>query len=663
MQSLYPLSDNDFKDPAKTPVHKLEITIGDGADTVDLCNFYGENYMKEVHYSKGQIEQTYEPIAASIEAIIDNTDGLFHPKNRQSPFYSYLKCGERIIFSAGFRIDGLDYLWQWFEGVISEISYDNIKKQITLRGFDFMQYLFDVKIPSLDNYWGESTLISTVEGQAAYDLPGASNGAYLAYLDGSPQYNEKHWAYDRDTNQIVFLPDYVPTADGVDNLQVYYFTDQIPENVIADLLVMAGRYPTQAAALCAMDYIATGKTISRVWFESGLNILTAIKKICERVDYQFYYKYDNTPVFKPIQDVDRWENRAFTFEKNLISEPEYIENTNEIKNHIIIEGERYSIHDEKYKILSGLDLMDNSVGDRHLKEFIIDQPYEIQELVHLNRDVIVPFYIPASMLDIKYVYFNLYFPGFQQSDYPDGVDEFYLPHYYATCKTFEVENGATGSAGFWVPHRIAGNGIGGGNYYWYRWFFKFDVSPFIGFKFATCQLEWVLSNIAKAGAGANTQIPLRLHGLANYGMLTKADWGMPTDYDFGNINAHDDTLQALYTKDIKTWAQNKLDAGIKALCFRMKGNIEHTDTSNANQYYTDNHQLNIKLEEDTDEEVSIYADNGPGFGASLGAYNSDQEDIDLTAQFSGTGRKRLKFSCNKTRRIDILIRIGLTLSN
>ena len=263
MQSLYPLSSTEFNDKAKQPVSQLEIFIE--CCPFDLCNFYGKNYMIEAHYSAGQQRTSYKPVAAQITAVIDNTDGLFHPKNTESPFNSYIKVGRKMIFSTGFKIDGLDYLWQWFEGVISNVRINTEERQIVITGLDYMEYLTEVELKSPDNYWGTSVTKSTVALQSVYSMPDACNGAYIAYLDGSPIYDEKQWVYDRDNNEFVFLPDYIP-GDGVDNLIIYYYTDQVPENVIADLLVTAGLYPDQAAALANMEYEATGKTIERVRF-------------------------------------------------------------------------------------------------------------------------------------------------------------------------------------------------------------------------------------------------------------------------------------------------------------------------------------------------------------------------------------------------------------
>ena len=69
----------------------------------------------------------------------------------------------------------------------------------------------------------------------------------------------------------------------------------------------------------------------------GESALTAIKMICERADYKFYFKYDGTPVFKPA--ADGAVVFAFTEEKHIASARNY-QDYSEIWNRIIIEGKK-----------------------------------------------------------------------------------------------------------------------------------------------------------------------------------------------------------------------------------------------------------------------------------------------------------------------------------
>lgn len=171
-----------------------------------------------------------------------------------------------------------------------------------------------------------------------YELPEASKGPYYVTLDGDPvQQGEEDegWFYEESTRRVFFDINKA-VENGEDNLVIYYFTAESPENVVADILVKATFYADRDAALAAMEYDATEITIDKVWFDTGKTLLSAIKQLCERCDYRFHFKYDGTPVFKPKAapgDV------SFTF-----TDPKHISSTHtyqdrkEIKNRIIIKG-------------------------------------------------------------------------------------------------------------------------------------------------------------------------------------------------------------------------------------------------------------------------------------------------------------------------------------
>jgi hypothetical protein len=169
-----------------------------------------------------------------------------------------------------------------------------------------------------------------------YELPVASKGPYYVTLDGDPVWQgeeDEGWYHEEDTRRVFF--DINKEVDnGTDNLVIYYFTAEAPEN--ADLLVKAGLYANRVAALAAMEYTATGITIDRIWFEPGSTCLDAVKKLCERCDYRFHFKYDGIPVFKPKPAP---EETAFTFtdQKHITSSRIY-QDWNEIRNKIVIKG-------------------------------------------------------------------------------------------------------------------------------------------------------------------------------------------------------------------------------------------------------------------------------------------------------------------------------------
>jgi len=140
-----------------------------------------------------------------------------------------------------------------------------------------------------------------------YSMPAGCNGPYYATLDDEPIWQGDAvkddgsgggWYYDENTNYFYF-DEKKSVLTGTANLKVYYYTDQSLDNVTADLLVAAGYYANRAAALAAMDYTPTGLTIPRVWFESDTSALAAVKLICERADYRFWFDEAGTPCFQP----------------------------------------------------------------------------------------------------------------------------------------------------------------------------------------------------------------------------------------------------------------------------------------------------------------------------------------------------------------------------
>lgn len=136
-----------------------------------------------------------------------------------------------------------------------------------------------------------------------YDMPPDCNGPYFVTLDGEPvgqgdQERDLGWHYDEATRSL-YLSEGMVVPNGIDNLRVYYYTDQVLDNIVADLLVWSHLYPSRAAALADMDYVATGVVLGRVWFDPASTALAAIAKLCERVDYRFWFDYDGKPCFRP----------------------------------------------------------------------------------------------------------------------------------------------------------------------------------------------------------------------------------------------------------------------------------------------------------------------------------------------------------------------------
>ena len=183
----------------------------------------------------------------------------------------------------------------------------------------------------------------------SYNMPAASKGVHYVELDyyddgnwlpvwpGRQIKGDEGWFYNHDNN-IFYFADGKQIEAGTANLKVYYYTATHPEDVVARILWFAGLYASEAAAKAAMEWDDPGFTVPQVWFDAGKSYLDAIKMLCERCDYRFYFKYDGTPVFKPVPSPKAPGNEDLDLEKQHISEPEYYEDRNEIRNRIVIEG-------------------------------------------------------------------------------------------------------------------------------------------------------------------------------------------------------------------------------------------------------------------------------------------------------------------------------------
>lgn len=164
--------------------------------------------------------------------------------------------------------------------------------------------IYDIGTAAATAQWDAISLKAiTAYANTVYALPDASNGPYYVTLDGEELWfgdpaSKKGWLYDEQT-RIFSFADGAKIPAGTNNLLVYYYTTQAPEDVVADILADAGLYADKATALAAMSYTATSVTIPRVWFDAGTSALAAIEKLCERVNYRFWFDYAGVPTFKP----------------------------------------------------------------------------------------------------------------------------------------------------------------------------------------------------------------------------------------------------------------------------------------------------------------------------------------------------------------------------
>lgn len=200
-------------------------------------------------------------------------------------------------------------------------------------------------------------LLREITGQTneMYNLPAGCTGIYHVILDDNDDdvfedvpygVQNEGWRYDKIGNRLYWDGDKQVDV-GTDNLIVDYFSAQSLENVLADILAYSGLYDNRAQALAAMDYTAPGEDIDRVWFKPGTSAITAIGKICERVNYRFYFDHNGTPVFQPTPAVKRVGFEDFTFHQSHLADINDYQSRDEIRNRIVIEGEKQDQLEEK----------------------------------------------------------------------------------------------------------------------------------------------------------------------------------------------------------------------------------------------------------------------------------------------------------------------------
>lgn len=177
-----------------------------------------------------------------------------------------------------------------------------------------------------------------------YTMPVGCTGIYYVELDGVEQWPGKQgdpgegWYYDSaPVNQFYFDKE-KNVPNGV-SLDIWYFEAQNAENVVADILVKASLYGNRALAIAAMGAPATGVSIDRVWFKAGSAYINAIKIICERCNYRFYFNWGGSPCF-----ILAPTHGAVVFPPGLLAQhitgPLIYQDRSQIWNRIIIEGEK-----------------------------------------------------------------------------------------------------------------------------------------------------------------------------------------------------------------------------------------------------------------------------------------------------------------------------------
>jgi len=469
MQAIAPVTTDQLLHKGQRPLLKFEILYC--CCWVDLTSYVLKGSLS---VSTAGAEMTPNPVAGDWSVALNNKGGRFDPDEPgYAPYNEYFKAGRKVKISIGARYSGTDYYWRRIYGFMEIPNFSIDKSEVSLSGFDNMQFLSDTKLKEPTNYWGTFAIFDSVEsstsgaelydppgGDAAeigggeednvanwavkengattitseddiggfsdyeirfiadpagresevwyqnvcavvagteynvifkycrtagihpmlfmirdnatsallggsgpldpvndvwhtgsfsftpsvngnidillfcvvltgastwridnisistatpkpvykYEMPEACMGIHYVELDegegfkpvwpGRQKDGEEGWFYDSGNKLFYFAVGKIVEA-GTDNLKIHYYTVQIPENVVADLLARAGLYSNQAEALAAMIYDSTSVLIDKVWFNSGSSALDAVRMLCERVNYRFFFNYGQRPVFKP----------------------------------------------------------------------------------------------------------------------------------------------------------------------------------------------------------------------------------------------------------------------------------------------------------------------------------------------------------------------------
>lgn len=342
MQNLQGLAAIDFDEKSHVIVGKIEI------DTTGWNNFQELPDVKSCSISSNLIDEVMLFSAASFTITCLNTDDRFSWLDTGSTHYNWLRQGRKIKLYIGIRYDSTNYYWKWITGRIDVPKFTQEAGQeiCTLTGRCLMRMLIENRMKQV--YWGVQKFFNTYDSKDEYPMPSDCKGVHRAFLDSKDPYdgtnlkeiNENSgWTYDWTTNIFLLLRSIIPYYSGTNNLVVYYFKSQIPEQVIADILIESGflgEYE-RVTWLSNSKYITpTGKTIDRVWFNKGTTCLEALRLVAEAVQYRFYPDQDGNPIFKPPPVVT-------TAVKLVTIDNITINNRNEmvddVKNHIIVTGE------------------------------------------------------------------------------------------------------------------------------------------------------------------------------------------------------------------------------------------------------------------------------------------------------------------------------------
>lgn len=342
MQDLQGLTKINFEARSNVTVGKVEVDIDGSGNFHDLVD------LEDINISCNIINEVMLLAAVSFTITCLNTNQQYSWQAGGAAYYNWLRQGRKIRIYAGIKVGGTKYYWKWITGKIDHVEFTKEAGRLicTITGKCFMSMLIENHLKQ--EYWGSQKAFSTSDQIDEFLMPSNCTGVYRAFLDSVSPYDgsklkeinrNSDWTYDWTTNTFLLLRGIIPYYSGVNNLVVNYFTAQVVENVIADILIESEilRLHDRSVWLANSDLVTlTGKEIERVWFNKGTPCLTAIRLVSEVVQYRFYLDQDSNPIFKPKPTKSSSVKSLLNREVDIIRTEENVE---EVRNHIIIIGE------------------------------------------------------------------------------------------------------------------------------------------------------------------------------------------------------------------------------------------------------------------------------------------------------------------------------------
>lgn len=302
MKNLQGLTLADFEKKGNVILGKVEVDKDGGRNFTELDGVTDFSIQSNI------TNLFLKTCAKTFNIELLNTGDKYSLYDKGKSNYNHIRQGRRCKLYIGVEKES-KYYWSWIYGIIDNVttSYDADSETCSISGRDYVAYLSENYLKNL--WWGKQIKYNIIAEKEKYNMPSDCKGIYKAFLynDSSKEYEEltlnSEFTYDWEENKFIFLHPQVPYEDSSGGLWLYYFTAQTVENVVADLLIEAGLLTHSEKQSWLNDsslVTPTGKTIDRVWFDSGTSYIEAIELLTERVMYRFGVNDLGNPFFKVI---------------------------------------------------------------------------------------------------------------------------------------------------------------------------------------------------------------------------------------------------------------------------------------------------------------------------------------------------------------------------